>query len=125
MNLSKNEVEILEVMWTADRPLLSTEIVELSVNKSWKDSSIHILLNRLLDKGAIQEVGFVRTGKSFGRTFEPTTSAEQYYTDVLTQAASRTNLSTLVSTLLNERNFFLDTVSLIRHCTIYCYESLK
>ncbi|MGF6367226.1 hypothetical protein M2454_003091 [Aequitasia blattaphilus] len=42
MNLSKNEVEILEVMWTADRPLLSTEIVELSVNKSWKDSSIHI-----------------------------------------------------------------------------------
>lgn len=102
MNLSKNEVEILEVMWTANRPLFSTEIVELSVNKSWKTSSIHILLNRLLDKEAIRAVGFAKTGKGYGRTFEPTESAQQYYTDVLAQAASRTNLSFLFSTLLSE-----------------------
>lgn len=40
----------MEVLWSEQRPLTRTEIVNLSVDKSWKDSSIHILLNSLLKK---------------------------------------------------------------------------
>lgn len=50
MELTKNEIEIMEVLWSEQRPLTRTEIVNLSVDKSWKDSSIHILLNSLLKK---------------------------------------------------------------------------
>lgn len=71
MEFTKKEQELMDVLWKAGRPLSSKEIVENSIDKTWKDSSIHILLNSLLDKGAIKEAGYVRTGKGYGRTFEP------------------------------------------------------
>ena len=47
-NLSENEEQILETVWRLKRPLARSEIINLTENKTWKESSIHILLNRLL-----------------------------------------------------------------------------
>ncbi|MCR5576543.1 MAG: BlaI/MecI/CopY family transcriptional regulator [Oscillospiraceae bacterium] len=79
MELTKSELEIMNVLWDAGRPLTRGEILELSVDKKWKDNSIHILLNRLLAKGAIAEGGFTRSGKSYGRLYEPQITGEDYY----------------------------------------------
>ena len=79
MELTKSELEIMNVIWDAGRPLTRGEILELSVDKKWKDNSIHILLNRLLAKGAIAEGGFARSGKSYGRLYEQCLSGEEYY----------------------------------------------
>ena len=79
MDLTKSELEIMNVLWDAGRPLTRGEILELSVDKKWKDNSIHILLNRLLAKGAIAEGGFTRSGKSYGRLYEVQISGEDYY----------------------------------------------
>ena len=79
MELTKSELEIMNVLWDAGRPLTRGEILEQSVDKKWKDNSIHILLNRLLAKGAIAEGGFTRSGKSYGRLYEPQISGEDYY----------------------------------------------
>lgn len=57
MELTRSELEIMNVIWTAGRPLTRGEILEQSVDKSWKNNSVHILLNRLLAKGAIAEGG--------------------------------------------------------------------
>ena len=81
MELTKSEVEIMNVIWAAGRPLTRGEILELSVDKNWKDNSIHILLNRLLAKGAIAESGFARSGKSYGRLYEAMISGEEYYAE--------------------------------------------
>ena len=43
MELTKSELEIMNVLWDAGRPLTRGEILELSVDKKWKDNSIHIL----------------------------------------------------------------------------------
>lgn len=67
--LSHNESEVMEVLWKENRPLSRGEIIELSTNKSWKPSTIHLLLNSLLKKGAIKVEGFKQTGKNYGRTF--------------------------------------------------------
>lgn len=99
MELTKNEMEIMEVLWEVGEPMVGTEIVKRSVNKTWKDSSIHILLNSLLKKGAIEEVGFIRTGKGYGRTFAPTQSGEKYYADFLASIANKTSVPTLFSAL--------------------------
>ena len=45
MELTKSELEIMNVIWDAKRPLTRGEILDLSVDKKWKDNSIHILLN--------------------------------------------------------------------------------
>ena len=71
----------MNVIWTAGRPLTRGEILEQSVDKSWKNNSVHILLNRLLAKGAIAEGGFARSGKSYGRLYEQQISGEEYYTE--------------------------------------------
>ena len=101
MELTKKEQELMEVLWKAGRPLSSKEIVENSIDKTWKDSSIHILLNSLLDKGALKEAGYVRTGKGYGRTFEPTESGEKYYAEFLATIAKRTTPKLFMSALFN------------------------
>lgn len=81
MELTRSELEIMNVIWKAGRPLTRGEILELSVDKTWKDNSVHILLNRLLAKGAIAEGGFARSGKSYGRLYEQQISGEEYYAE--------------------------------------------
>jgi len=78
MNLTKNEIEIMDVLWREDRALSRGEILSLSVDKTWMDSSIHILLNSMLRKGAIVEAGFIKCGKTCGRTYAAALSVEEY-----------------------------------------------
>ena len=102
MELTKSELEIMNVLWDAGRPLTRGEILELSVDKKWKDNSIHILLNRLLSKGAIAEGGFTRSGKSYGRLYEPQISGEEYYAGSVF-AVSRERLGMLFDARLKSR----------------------
>ena len=76
--LSKSEQEIMDVLWAEGRPLSRAEILELSTEKSWKPSSIHILLNSMLEKNAIEVAGFVQSTKNYARTFVPCVSSDDY-----------------------------------------------
>lgn len=79
MELTKSEMEIMDVLWEADVPLSRSDLLERSREKSWKDSSVHILLNGLLQKKAIREAGLVKRSKTYGRTFAPTLTREEYF----------------------------------------------
>ena len=79
MELTKSEMEIMDVLWGEEKPLSRSNLLEHSEEKSWKDSSVHILLNGLLKKGAIREAGVVKRSKTYGRTFAPTLTREEYF----------------------------------------------
>ncbi|MGM9548992.1 MAG: BlaI/MecI/CopY family transcriptional regulator [Faecousia sp.] len=79
MELTKSEMEIMDVLWEAGKPLSRADLLERSEEKTWKDSSVHILLNGLLQKGAIQEAGLVKRSKTYGRVFAPTLTREEYF----------------------------------------------
>lgn len=79
MELTKSELQIMDVLWASDVPLSRSDLLERSEEKTWKDSSVHILLNGLLAKGAIQEAGFVKRSKTYGRTFVPSLTREEYF----------------------------------------------
>ena len=111
MELTKSELEIMNVLWDAGRPLTRGEILELSVDKKWKDNSIHILLNRLLAKGAIAEGGFTRSGKSYGRLYEPQISGEDYYAGSVF-AVSRERLDMLFDAMLQSTSVDLTLLEL-------------
>lgn len=83
MELTKSEMEIMDVLWEAGEALSRSDLLERSVEKSWKDSSVHILLNGLLQKKAIREAGMVKRSKTYGRTFLPTMSREEYFADTI------------------------------------------
>jgi len=87
--LTKNEIEIMDVLWKEGRALARGEILSCSEDKSWMDSSVHILLNSMLKKGAIREAGFVKCGKTCGRMYEAALSCEEYYVSTLDSTRTR------------------------------------
>ena len=79
MVLTKSEMEIMDVLWEDGGELSRSDFLDRSEEKSWKDSSVHILLNGLLRKGIIREAGIVKRTKTYGRTFLPTMTREEYF----------------------------------------------
>lgn len=79
MDLSKCELEVMDVFWNLNTPLSRKDLLEHQEEKTWKDSSVHILINSLLKKGIIEKSGMVKRVKTVARTFVPTMTREQYY----------------------------------------------
>jgi len=102
MYLTKNEIEIMDVLWMAGRPLSRGELLALSEEKSWMDSSVHILLNSMLKKGAIREAGFVKCGKTCGRVYEAALSCAQYHMSTLDSTRMRPTFPELLEAYISE-----------------------
>lgn len=79
IRLTKGEREIMNVLWDTREALTSSEIIKYSVNKSWKDTSVHLLLKTLLDKNIIEVAGLKKTTRNYARTFRATMSQYDYF----------------------------------------------
>ena len=101
MILTKSEMEIMDVLWAEGAPLSRGDLLERSEEKTWKDSSVHILLNGLLQKGAIREAGFVKRSKTYGRTFAPTVTREEYFANSVFAYRHKPEVVGLFEALLN------------------------
>jgi len=113
--LTKNEKEVMELLWEQGMALSRSEIIELSIERSWKKSSIHILLNSLLEKGAIKVDGYVRTGKNYGRTYSAAVTPEEYHIIQFKQGANylkskSSAIAGLVSALVQDEDIDNETL---------------
>ena len=113
MYLTKNEIEIMDVLWKEDRPLSRGEILSLSVDKTWMDSSIHVLLNSMLSKGAIEEAGFVKCGKTCGRVYKASLSCEEYFASTLDSTKTRPDFVELVKAYIEKEGMDSATAEMI------------
>ncbi len=102
MHLTKSEQQIMEIFWQADHPMAQTEVVSTCVDRKWKERSIFSMLNSLMDKGVLKEVGFVRSGKTYARTFEPAMSHAEYLAEVVAEQLPAAQLPDLMSALLRK-----------------------
>jgi predicted transcriptional regulator len=100
MVLTRSEMEIMDVLWEDGGELSRGDFLARSSEKTWKDSSVHILLNGLLRKGAIREAGVVRRSKTFGRTFLPTMTREEYFAQASFSHRYKPDMVGLVAALL-------------------------
>lgn len=100
MELTKSELEIMDVLWNAGEPLSRADLLEHSEGKSWRDSSVHILLNGLLAKNAIREAGFVKRSKTYGRVFAPNLTREEYFATTIFSHRHKPELIGLFMALL-------------------------
>ncbi len=104
MELTKSEMEIMDVLWGADKPLSRADLLSRSEEKTWKDSSVHILLNSLLQKGAITEAGLVRRSKTYGRVFAPTMTREEYFAMTIFSHRHKPDIVGLIAALLQRED---------------------
>ena len=128
--LSKNEFEIISLLWKENKPLSRTEIIELSPDKTWKPSSIHILLNSLLEKEAIQVDGFVRTGKNYGRTYSAALTQEEYATMQFTQnmpsnTNQNENLADFIAALIQKEDIDKEVLNKVQEAIDRKKESIN
>ena len=100
MELTRSEMEIMDVLWEAGVPLSRSDLLERSAEKSWKDSSVHILLNGMLQKNVIREAGFVKRSKTYGRTFAPTMTREEYFAMTIFSHRYQPDIVALMDALL-------------------------
>ena len=100
MELTRSEMEIMDVMWESDIPLSRADLLARSEEKTWKDSSVHILLNGLLQKGAIREAGLVKRTKTYGRVFSPTMTREEYFAGTIFSHRHKPQVQGLFAALL-------------------------
>ena len=103
ITLTKSEKEIMGLLWNTDRPLTATEIVNLTPERTWKKSYIHLLINSLIEKQLIRSESLVRTGRNFGRAFVATMSEEEFLIHQITTGPnfSPNSIPFLVSALLS------------------------
>ena len=104
MELTKSEMEIMDVLWASDAPLSRSDLLERSEGKSWKDSSVHILLNGLLCKEAIREAGLVKRSKTYARTFSPTMTREEYFASTIFSHRHKPRIVGLMEALLRRED---------------------
>lgn len=113
MELTKSEMEIMDVLWAADGPLSRSDLLERSEEKTWKDSSVHILLNGLLQKNAIREAGYVKRSKTYGRTFLPTLTREEYFATTIFCHRHKPQIVGLFAALLQREEITADELAQI------------
>ena len=114
MELTKSEMQIMDVLWESEAPLSRSDLLERSEEKSWKDSSVHIMLNGLLRKGAIREAGFVKRTKTFGRTFAPTLTREEYFATTIYCHNYKPQIVELMKALLSREDITPEELSEIK-----------
>lgn len=115
MELTKSEMEIMDVLWEDGGALSRADFLERSEAKSWKDSSVHILLNGLLNKGAIREAGFVKRSKTYGRTFLPTMTREEYFAMTIFSHRYQPEITGLIEALLRREDITPEQLDTIAH----------
>lgn len=104
MELTRSEMEIMDVLWASNVPLSRADLLERSEEKTWKDSSVHILLNGLLQKEAIREAGMVKRSKTYGRTFSPTMTREEYFAATIFSHRHKPEIVALFEALLRRED---------------------
>ena len=114
MELTRSEMEIMDVLWEAGVPLSRSDLLERSNEKSWKDSSVHILLNGMLNKNVIREAGFVKRSKTYGRTFVPTMTREEYFATTIFSHRHKPKMVELIAALLQREDISKEELESIK-----------
>ena len=113
MELTKSEMEIMDVLWESGQPMSRADLLGRSEEKTWKDGSVHILLNGLLQKGAIHEAGMVKRSKTYGRVFAPSMSREEYFAQAVFSHRHKPEIVGLFDALLTRPDISHDQLEQI------------
>lgn len=114
--ITNNEYEILLALWKADHALSAKEILDMIENKTFKDRTIHSLLNAMLEKGLISVDGHKLSSRIYSRCFKANISFEDYHAgqikdnSVYRQGKGRV-LPGIVSALIDDDDVSAETLN--------------
>ncbi len=99
-HLTKNEEVVMGIIWDADKPLISMEILEQCTNARWDHTYILHMLRALEKKELVEVCGTVRSGKQYARQFIASVPKEKYVTDMVLKTGVSSREMLLVAAAL-------------------------
>jgi len=77
--LSVRELDVLNILWKAEKPMTSTDIV--NEMRGLTQSTVIAVLRKLLKDKLVEVCGVTHSGKVLSRTFRPTEQSRQELMD--------------------------------------------
>ena len=117
-SLSKSEYDVLSLLWSENRGLTAVEINKLVKDKSWVNTSIHLILTNMLDKCVVEVDGMVRSGRTYSRIFKAAVTPEEYSLMQVKQNTSfasdkNSAMTNLVVSLIDSEEINMETIGKI------------
>lgn len=115
--MTNKEYEILCVIWSEGRALSAADILDNINDKTWKDSTIHSLLNKMLKNGLVFVDGVERTSQnSYSRLFNTKLNMEDYMSTHIKENPSykkdkSVKLTGILSALIDDKDINSDTLA--------------
>lgn len=101
--MTKSEKQVMDLLWSVDRPLSCSEIVELSGDKTWKDSYVHSLIKSLMKKNIVKIEAFELISRSYARKFAPKVTKEEYYLNEYLDESPENDMPTLFAAFAHSK----------------------
>jgi len=83
MKLTGKEQEIMTTLWRSKKPLTTTEIIEISPNRTWHEGTIFVIMRSLVKKGAVVLDAYKPTAGKHARVYKPIISTEDYVINMI------------------------------------------
>ena len=97
--LSEREMNVMQVLWKYEKPMTVTEIVESE--KELTTPTVHTVLRKLLDKGYVQVIDTVQTGKVFARQYKAKKTQDEEIEEKIEKCMKNSNSSHLIIPISN------------------------
>lgn len=98
--LTKKELEMMTVLWRSEIALTASEILKASTDRTWKDKSLHLMINSLLKKNLIVVDEFKKMEKVYARSFKPAISQTDYIWAHLTSGLEKKKRRDLIEEII-------------------------
>lgn len=113
VKITPAELEVLKVIWDADRPITSVDIFEgLAKNNDWKKTTVATLISRLVDKDA---VSYSQSGRFY--YYSPVIEESEYnlmVTQKLMNDLHKGSVKNLVATLFKSKSITQNDIKELR-----------
>lgn len=76
MNLSRRELEVMEALWSVDRPIVASEIPK--INPDLSINTVTVLIKKLVKRELVCVDNIVYSGTVLSRSYKTTMSAREY-----------------------------------------------
>ena len=76
--LTRKEHEIMDIFWSRNGDFTANDLISLSPDRTWSEKSLHVILNNLVEKGALEVVAEIKIAKTKARVYNYAISQNEY-----------------------------------------------
>jgi len=78
VRLTDIEIEVMNVFWSNGAPMTASDIISASPKRTWKETSIHVILKTLQEKETVVIDHYVPTAGRAAKAYKATMTMAQY-----------------------------------------------